>query len=207
MSWSVWILFVLMDGALIVTPGPAVLLVVSQGLRRGSAGALWSALGILVANAFYFAVSGTGVGALLAASGGLFTVIKWAGAAYLLYLGAMALLRPPLPGAGATTGGADSGRRALLLRGIVLQLSNPKALLFFVAILPQFIDRGRPFVLQILILGVTSIVLEFVVLSAYGAAAARSARVLMQPRFATATSRFSGVLLVGAALGLLRLRG
>lgn len=206
MDFGVWIMFVLTDGAIIVTPGPAVLLVFSQGLRCGSPGARWSAVGILAANALYFAVSGTGVGALLVASGPLFTVIKWAGAGYLLYLGAVALLRPPpLPGAHGTAASADSGRRTLFLRGFILQLSNPKALLFFVAILPQFIDQGRPIVLQILVLGVTSIVLEFVVLASYGSAAARAARVVMQPRFATATSRLSGVLLVGAALGLARL--
>jgi threonine/homoserine/homoserine lactone efflux protein len=205
-DWSVWIMFVLTEGALTVTPGPAVLFVVSQSMRCGSTGALWSALGVLASNALYFAVSGTGVGALLIASGPLFTVIKWAGAGYLLYLGAVALLRPP-PHAGArgTAASAHSGRRTLFLRGFILQLSNPKALLFFVAILPQFIDRGRPIVLQILVLGITSIVLEFVVLATYGGAAARAARVVMQPRFATATSRLSGLLLVGAALGLARL--
>lgn len=207
MDWGVWILFVLTDGALIVTPGPAVLFIVSQGLRRGSAGALWSAMGILAANTLYFAASGTGVGALLAASGRLFTVIKWAGAAYLLYMGAVALFRPGLPASRATAGAADSsGRRSSFLRGLLVQISNPKALLFFVAILPQFIDRGRPIGMQILILGVTSILIEFVVLAAYGTAAARSARILMHPRYATATSRVSGALLVGAALGLLRLR-
>jgi homoserine/homoserine lactone efflux protein len=199
-------MFVLTEGALTVAPGPAVLFVVSQGLRSGSAGALWSATGILVANTCYFAVSGTGVGALLVASGPLFMAIKWAGAGYLLYLGAVALLRPPLPpGARVGADGADAGRRATFLRGLLLQLSNPKALLFFVAILPQFIDRSRPVVLQILILGITSIVLEFAVLAGYGAAAARSARTLMQPRFAMATSRLGGVLLVGAALGVLRI--
>jgi homoserine/homoserine lactone efflux protein len=206
-NWTVWMMFALTDGALIVTPGPAVLFVVSQGLRCGSAEALWSAVGILAGNTLYFSLSGTGVGALLAASGSLFTVVKWAGAGYLLYLGAMALLRPSLnPGARGNADGAGSGRRTLFFRGFVLQLSNPKALLFFVAILPQFIDPGRPFGLQILILGVTSIVLEFAGLAAYGAAAARSARILMQPRFATATSRLSGILLLGAALGLLRIR-
>jgi len=89
----------------------------------------------------------------------------------------------------------------------VLQLSNPKALLFFVAILPQFIDRGRPIVLQILLLGITSIVLEFAALAAYGAAAARSAHVLLQPRYAAFTGRLSGALLVAAALGLPRFAG
>jgi threonine/homoserine/homoserine lactone efflux protein len=206
MDWTVWMMFVLTEGALTVTPGPAVLFVVSQGLRLGSAGALWSAAGILATNALYFAVSATGVGAVLVASGHLFTVVKWAGAAYLVYLGGTALLRPALPPrARGTVNCADPGRRTLLLRGFVLQLSNPKALLFFVAILPQFIDQGGPIAIQILVLGATSIVLECVVLAAYAAAAGRAARLATQLRFATATSRLSGVLLVGAALGLARL--
>lgn len=208
MNWTVLMMFALTDGALVVTPGPAVLFVVSQGLRCGSADALWSVAGILAANALYFAISGTGVGAMLAASGRLFTMVKWAGAGYLLYLGAMALFRPPSPPAArGTTDVAGSGRRTHFFSGLAVQLSNPKALLFFVAILPQFIDRGRPIVLQILILGITSMVLEFMALAAYSAAAARAAGVTMQPRFAMATSRLSGVLLVGAALGLLRFEG
>ena len=218
MDWSVWVMFVLTEGALIVTPGPAVLFVVSQSLRCGPTGALWPAAGILAANALYFAISGTGVGALLVASGSLFAVIRWAGAGYLLYRGALAILRPlPLHGAGMTADGADSGQRALVdqemlpgglvLRGLVLQLSNPKALLFFMAILPQFIDRGRPVVVQLVVLGVTSIGLEFLVLATYGAAAAKAAGMVMRPRFAAATSRLSGALLVGAALGMAWLGG
>lgn len=211
MDWTVWLMFVLTEGALSATPGPAVLLVVSQGLRCGSNRALFTAVGILTANAFYFAISGTGVGALLVGSAVLFTAIKWAGAAYLLVLGARALVRPrPLARAdGAngdgTDGDADVRRRTLFLRGAVLQLSNPKALLFFAAILPQFLDRAQPVVPQLLVLGVTSILLELGVLAAYGAAAARAARVVLRPRFAAATGRLSGALLVGAGLGLARI--
>jgi homoserine/homoserine lactone efflux protein len=205
-DWTAWLMFALTDGALIVVPGPAVLLVVSQGLRHGPAGARWSALGILAANAVFFAVSGTGVGALLAASGRLFTVIRWGGAAYLLGLGAAALLRPPAPAAVLPeAGGGGAGRGRFFLRGLALQISNPKALLFFVAILPQFIDRGRPAAPQIALLGITSIVLELAALSAYGAAAARATRLPMPPRLATAGGRLGGLLLMGAALGVLRL--
>src|SRR5262245_8124516 len=172
-DWTVWLMFALTEGALSMTPGPAVLFVISQGLRCGTIDSLGSALGILAANAFYFALSGTGVGATLAASGRLFTAVKWAGAAYLLYMGAMALFRPrPVHTMRGASEGAGAARRTLFFRGLVLQLTNPKALLFFVAILPQFIDRNRPIVFQIFLLGVTSIVLEFVVLAAYVAAAA-----------------------------------
>jgi homoserine/homoserine lactone efflux protein len=206
MDWTVWMMFALTEGALTVSPGPAVLFVVSQGLRCGTADVLWAALGILGANAFYFAISGTGVGALLTASASLFTVIKWAGAGYLVYLGGSALFRrEALP---ETDGGRDTvetGRGSLFFRGFVLQLSNPKALLFFVAILPQFVDTGRPIVVQLLVLGMTSVAMEFVVLAAYGLMAARAARLAAQPRFATLTRRLSGALLLGAAFGLSRL--
>ena len=100
MDWTVWTMFALTEGTLSATPGVAVMFVVSQGLRSRSTDPLWAAAGILAANALYFAASGTGVGTLLFASSPLFTGIKWAGAAYLLYLGAVTLLRtPPKTGA------------------------------------------------------------------------------------------------------------
>lgn len=204
MDWSVWALFVLTEGALSATPGPAVLFVVSQGMRRGRSGAILSALGILTANALYFSLSGTGLGALLVASAPLFGVVKWAGAAYLLYLGANAILRPPY-GTAVHGDAVDRRRWPIFGRGLAVQLSNPKALLFFVAILPQFIDRRGPIVFQILILGITSILLEYFILSAYGLAAARASRLVPGRRFAAATSRIGGLMLVGAALGLARI--
>jgi threonine/homoserine/homoserine lactone efflux protein len=205
MDWTVWILFVLTEGALTVTPGPAVLFVVAQGLRTQSTNAIHAAGGILSVNAAYFAISGTGVGALLVASSGVFTAVRWAGAAYLVYLGAMALVRPqPAGEPEAAARGASVGGTTLFARGALLQLSNPKALLFFVAVLPQFIDRGRPVVFQLLVFGLTSIVLEFVVLAAYARAAARTARLATHPRFAAGARRFGGALLIAAALGLVR---
>lgn len=206
MDWTVWLMFAVTEATLSATPGPAVLFVVSQGLRGGASGALFAALGILAANALYFAISGTGVGALLAGSMGVFTWVKWAGAAYLCYLGAAALLEPrPAEAGRSVTAGAEASTRVLSLRGFVLQLSNPKALLFFVAILPQFIDPQRAIALQIAVLGVTSIGLEFLVLLGYGTAAARAARLAAQPRFAAVTVRIGGVLLLAAALGVARL--
>jgi len=205
-DWQVWTMFAVTEGALTLAPGPAVLYVVSQGLRRGSGDAHSSALGILMANGLYFAASGTGLGALLAASGRIFSVVKWAGAGYLLCLGVATFFRrTALPAGDDASEPLPRGGRTCFVRGLLLQLANPKALLFFVAILPQFLDRSRPVLPQVLIFGATSIVMEFVVLAAYGVAAGRAARVATTPRFATATSRVSGTLLVGAALGLARL--
>jgi homoserine/homoserine lactone efflux protein len=88
----------------------------------------------------------------------------------------------------------------------VLQTSNPKALVFFVALLPQFIDARGPVAWQVLVLGVTSVVIEFVVLLAYGAAAGRATRLAARPRLRTLADRVAGSLLIGAGIGIARMR-
>ncbi|HSU16978.1 LysE family translocator [Longimicrobium sp.] len=204
MTWQRWGAFVVMEIVLSLTPGPAVLFVVAQGLRHGAARSLWANLGILSGNAFYFALSATGLGALLLASHDLFTVVKWAGAAYLVWLGAATFLGR---GAGIAADGSAgaapevSGPR-MLGRGFVLQAANPKALVFFTALLPQFIDPRAAVGWQVLILGASSVVAEFFVLAAYGVFAGRAARLAHRPSFARTTNRISGALLVGAGAGI-----
>ena len=143
MTFQLWLLFVATEAVLSLTPGPAVLYVLSQAIRRGPAKSIWASGGILAANAFYFALSATSLGAVIVASYKLFFLIKWAGAAYLVYLGLCSFFGKSsvmsLPEAGA---GSRSGLH-LLRDGFFLQGANPKALLFFTAILPQFIDARR----------------------------------------------------------------
>jgi homoserine/homoserine lactone efflux protein len=86
--------------------------------------------------------------------------------------------------------------------GFILQVANPKALLFFTALLPQFIDPRQPVALQVAILAVTSAVLEFMILLTYGILAGKASEIARQPRFATVTNRIAGVLLAGAGAGL-----
>jgi homoserine/homoserine lactone efflux protein len=101
---------------------------------------------------------------------------------------------------------AAPSRRRMFVNGFVLQTSNPKALVFFVALLPQFIDARGPVAWQVLVLGVTSVVIEFVVLLAYGAAAGRATRLAARPRFRTLADRVAGSLLIGAGIGIARMR-
>jgi homoserine/homoserine lactone efflux protein len=141
-SLGVWALFVVTESILCLTPGPAVLLVVAQALGRGAAASVWATLGILTGNALYFVLSATGLGALLLASYELFSLVRWLGAAYLIWLGVRAF-----SGRSATRSTAPTvamGRRRTFVNGFVLQAANPKALLFFVALLPQFHRARRP---------------------------------------------------------------
>jgi len=207
MNWTVWWLFVPVETVLCLTPGPAVLLVLATALRRGPRASVASTLGILSANSIYFALSATGLGALVLASYRLFFLIKWAGAAYLIYLGVKALLSKSATfGNPEVAGGSIRSSSRLLMDGLLLQLSNPKAIVFFAALLPQFIDPKGDLVMQVSVLGITSVAIESLVLLCYGLAAGRASAVARQPRYARWTNRVSGVLLIGAGSGLAALR-
>jgi homoserine/homoserine lactone efflux protein len=180
MTFKTWLLFLVMETALSLSPGPAVFYVVSQGVRGALRRSLPAAAGIISANAVYFTLSATSLGALIATSAGFFAAAKWVGAAYLIYLGVKALRSAGASHAvvlGNTTAVPQQGdRRRVYLGALTLQLANPKALLFFLALLPQFIDPARPVASQMLILAATSILPEFCILLGYGWLAHRALR-------------------------------
>jgi homoserine/homoserine lactone efflux protein len=204
-SLRVWLFFVVTEAVLCLTPGPAVLFVVSCGLARGGRAALWGNAGILSANTFYFIVSAFGLGAVLLGSHEIFTFVKYAGAAYLVWLGIQTIRGAGLAIRSGSHDQPATHRWRMLVRGFVLQAANPKALLFFVALLPQFVDIHRAIAPQMLILAVTSAAVEFVILAGYGYFAARAAALAHDARFVTATNHASGSLLVTAGT-LLALR-
>jgi len=195
------LLFAVTEAVLCLTPGPAVLFVVSHGLAGGGAASLWANAGILSGNTLYFVLSALGLGALLAASHDLFTVVQYAGAAYLVYLGIITIRGAGLALKPAEDSGARRGGE-VIARGFALQAANPKALLFFTALLPQFIDPRQGIASQMVLLAVTSIVIEFIVLGMYGYLAARIAHLARSDRFVRSTNLVSGGLLVLAGAGL-----
>jgi threonine/homoserine/homoserine lactone efflux protein len=206
MTWELWAMFAVTETALCFTPGPAVLLVLSQGLARGTASSIWSNLGILAGNTMYFVLSGTSLGAVLLASYELFSVIRWVGAAYLIWLGITAFLgKSPVLSVVPSKSTPTRGGR-IFVNGFVLQASNPKALVFFTALLPQFIDPHTRVATQVAILAVTSVVIEFFVLLAYGALAGRLTALAKRPRFAMLANRIAGSMLISAGLGMVHVR-
>jgi threonine/homoserine/homoserine lactone efflux protein len=202
MTWRTWWFYLITETALSFSPGPAVLLVISQSLRCGATAGVWCAAGIIAANIVWFILSAVGIGAVLLASGQWFLGLKWAGATYLVFLAVRPFLTRPSEAEAEGPGGVavDAGR--LWLRGLVLQLTNPKALMFFVALLPQFVAPEAPIGPQMLILGATSIVTEFPVLVLYALLAGRASAWTREQKFGRALDVVAGGLLIAAAVGV-----
>jgi threonine/homoserine/homoserine lactone efflux protein len=152
-------------------------------------------------NLCYFALSATGVAALLLASAKLFKGLQIVGALYLLLLG-FQMLRPDSGKTAAAEVIAPAGARAPFWRGLTVQLLNPKALIFFVSLLPQFVTTTAPVALQILVLGISSQLIEIATLAFYVAVAAQ-ARNLGDERSARWLGRIGGALLIAIAARLL----
>jgi homoserine/homoserine lactone efflux protein len=205
MTVQAWALFCATETLLCLNPGPSALLVMSLALTGGQAAGIRAAFGVLAANAVYFILSASGLVAVRALSAEVFFIIKWAGAVYLIWLGARMIVRSLRtrgrePEASVTV----SGRRSFW-QGFVAQGANPNLLLYFTAILPQFVDPARPLPGQVAILACSSFAIEFTVLSVYAALAFRAGR-RAAPRFQVVAERLGGGFLVAAGAGLASLR-
>ena len=198
MSWSLWWIFMTTSVVLDAVPGPAVMLVTAVSLRHGWRAAARTILGILSSNAFYFAISATSLGTLLLESYNVFFLLKWIGAAYLVYLGWKQLRSR----ASFVGGSAVVSAERLFLNGFVTQIANPKALAYFAAFVPLFLSRDQPVVPQLVILGVTSVFFEFFVLLGYAIAADRASHWMLASRYATAMNRIAGLVLIAAGGGV-----
>lgn len=165
MELATFILFFMTTFVVVFSPGPAAITIASQGSGNGFLLAFFGIFGVASANALYFALSATGIASLIIASNLIFTVIKWMGVIYLVYLGLSAIFSPA-GGLKVEKGPAEKGR-ALFAKGFVVEFANPKALLYFAAILPQFLNVDLPIAPQILIMGLTTIVLDVTVYAVY----------------------------------------
>jgi homoserine/homoserine lactone efflux protein len=170
MTLDRWLAYVAVLAVVCITPGPAVILTSAQAAARGVRSSLAIIAGVQAGNLIYFLLSAIGLGAIIVASETAFLLIKYAGGGYLIYLGVRAFFSP------AAAAGEQPSRqhwRRVFVHGIAAQLANPKSVLFYVALLPQFIVPGPDLVRQLLILGVTDVVVEVPILATYAALAAR----------------------------------
>jgi threonine/homoserine/homoserine lactone efflux protein len=190
---------------MVVTPGPANLFSMAVGAHRGHGAVLGGVLGMNLANALWYSAAGLGLGALVLAFPAVFHLIAYLGAAYVAWLGLRALWSARGEGGAASHAPQVAGRSALR-DGFLVQISNPKALLFITAVLPPFIDAARPVPPQILLFAAVGIGGDVITMTAYGFGGAAIARRMQEPQFRRGFAAFTGLLLISAAV-LIAFRG
>lgn len=203
MTLETWIAFVAASSVVLAIPGPTILLVIGQSLGTGRRGALPLVAGVALGDLTAMTLSLAGLGALLAASATAFTVVKWLGAAYLIWLG-VALWRAPVPVEGAAPV-ALPARRAMRDAYVVTAL-NPKSIAFFVAFVPQFVVPGAAFAPQAAILIATFVVMAAVNAGLYAVLAARLAGAVRRPTVRRLVNRAGGTMLIGAGVATAAMR-
>ena len=205
MSIELWLAFVAASTALLLIPGPTVLLVLSYALSQGRKVAVASASGVALGDFIAMSASLAGLGALVLASATLFTVLKWVGAAYLVWMG-WRLLRSA-PGQGLHMQDTAPVHPSEVFRhAAVVTALNPKSIAFFIAFVPQFVDVGAPLAPQFAVLIATFVSLAALNALAYALAADRLRRVIARPRVVTGLTRAGGAALIGMGVMTATLR-
>ena len=195
-----YLLFLLMAAATVASPGPGVVMTLTNALRYGLRGTFGGILGIAFGALVVAAISATSLGVLLATSAQAFTLLKLIGAAYLVYLGIRLWRAPPFDFSARTAHSASFARR--FVEGLSLQLTNPKAVFFFLSIFPQFIDPARDYALQFATLVLTYSTLVVCIHCAYALFARRAKSWLTSPRGGRIVNRTAGVTFVGFGAAL-----
>jgi threonine/homoserine/homoserine lactone efflux protein len=199
MSLQVYLAFVAACIALALLPGPVVTLMIANGLRYGTRAALTNILGVQVGLAIVIGIVAVGLTSLMATMGYWFDWVRFAGAAYLVWLG-IKLIRFPVEGV-KTDAPPPPPRGGFFLQGFVVLLSNPKVLVFFGAFIPQFIDINKDHFSQVTLLGFTFMVIAGMTDALYALLAGR-VRTLFSARRTRLVSRVSGGFMIGGGIWL-----
>lgn len=203
MALDTWLAFFVACWLISISPGAGAISCMAAGLRYGFRRAVWNIAGLILGILFVLAIVGAGLGAILAASSLAFTIVKWLGAAYLVWLGIQQWRAPALAvEAAAAQAEIGASPRELVLRGFLVNASNPKGILFMLAVLPQFIDPHAPQLAQYALCGATLALTDSVVMSGYTVFASRVLRMLREPSHIRAMNRAFGGLFVAAGAAL-----
>jgi homoserine/homoserine lactone efflux protein len=207
MSVDVWLAFFVASWLISLSPGAGAISCMSAGLRFGYRRAMWNILGLQLGILLVLAIVAIGLGAIIAASTTLFLAIKWLGAAYLVWLGIQQWRAPASPIGDDGGRAVDDGTpRKLVLTGFLVNATNPKGIIFMLAVLPQFIDPAKPQFVQYAICGATLFFTDLVVMSGYTGFAAKVLGLLREPHHVQWMNRTFGGLFVAAGAVLATFR-
>jgi threonine/homoserine/homoserine lactone efflux protein len=182
-----------------ITPGPANVFSIANGVQRGKAGALLGVVGMNAATLVWFGAAALGLGAMVVAFPQIFRLISIGGALYVAWLGIQALRGAFRTATDIHAPTVRMGRSAIV-DGFMVQIANPKAVLFFTAVLPPFMDVTRPAAPQLALFALATIGMDVLTMSAYGLGGAALARRMGEPRFRTGFALMTGVLLLAASI-------
>jgi len=206
MSFDLWLAFVAASTVLLLIPGPTVLLVLSYALSKGRSVALASAAGVALGDLTAMTASLAGLGALVLASAALFSVLKWVGAGYLLWMGWTLLRSAPSSGMQAMARQSDITAHGVFGHAAAVTALNPKSIAFFIAFVPQFLRPELPLVPQFAVLIATFVGLAALNALAYALLADRLRSWIERPRVITGLTRTGGLTLMGMGLATAVLR-
>ena len=197
MALQLWVYYALAVLVLTASPGPSSLLCMTKGVTAGWRSAAITALGSLTAITCIMTLSFTGLGVVIASSEWVFSLIKWAGAAYLIYLGVTCLMSKQESYTRAKEG-HQAATRSHYVSGFIVGASNPKAIVFFTALFPQFIDTDAPLMPQYLIFASTFVIMELSWLLFYAYLGSKSSNWLLAKGRAKVFNRLTGGVFIGA---------
>lgn len=199
MSWDMWLAFVAASVVVLLIPGPTVLVVISQALGQGRRSILPNVAGVALGDAAAMTASLAGLGVLMATSALLFTIFKWMGGAYLLYLG-FRMWRSPVADATIEPDRVELPAATMFRTAFMVTALNPKSIMFFVAFAPQFMDPAHAYVPQAALLVGTFVSLAAINVAAYALLATRARKMVTTGTVRRIINRAGGGLMMGAGI-------
>ncbi|CAM3798880.1 LysE family transporter [Bordetella tumulicola] len=206
MTLSTWLTFFVAAWAISFSPGAGAISAMTSGLKYGFARGYWNTLGLIIGIMAQFLIVAVGLGAVLATSEIAFSVVKYFGVAYLIYLGVRQFRTDASPVAVDTGNPADFSIRELVMRGILINLLNPKGTVFLLAVVPQFVNPAAPLTLQYLTLAGTLVLTDTVAMGIYTLLAAKVLRLLRSAHHIRWMNRIFGSLFILAGTFLATFR-
>ncbi len=199
MTIETFLAFITAATVLIIIPGPTNMVVVSSALRCGFKRSLWTVLGAAVSHAVFFSITSAGLATVLLASASVFEWIRWIGVGYLIWLGIRQWT------SSVSTMEEDGSQLvvsawSLFLQGFAVNTTNPKALVFYAAFFPPFVNPNAPVVPQLILMALVFIIIFMILATTHSFAAAQARTLMTDPRHVKLTNRIAGSFLLGAGV-------